>query len=113
MASSLKNKHLINIYTNYVDLLYYEREKSNTGGTFLIGEVNALSASTNEIWDGKSKKKEKKSVQFLTRRDPEKIYARSSQWYKKLQKQRRKFPVLSKSMIMTKNNHFVTIEIYY
>ena len=60
-----------------------------------------------------NEKKEKKSVQFLARRDPEKIYARSSQRYKKLQKQRRKLHVLSKSMIMAKNNHFMTIEIHY
>ena len=41
MASTLENKYLINIYTNYVDLLYYV---SNTVGTFLDGEINALSA---------------------------------------------------------------------
>lgn len=59
MASNLKNKHWINIYTNYVDLLNYELEKPNTVGKFLNGEVNALSAWSDQIWDGKSKGRKK------------------------------------------------------
>ena len=42
MASSFKNKYLNDIYTNYVDLLYYEQEKSNIVGAFLDGVVNNL-----------------------------------------------------------------------
>ena len=63
MASTLKNKHLINIYTNHVDLLYYKQEKSSTVGILLDGEVNALSVSSSRIRDGKSK--EKKIKQYL------------------------------------------------
>ena len=69
MASTFENKHLTNIYTNYVNLLYYKREKSNTVGKFLDGEVNALSASSNRIRDGKSKqRKESSTVSVLTPR---------------------------------------------
>ena len=80
MASSSKKQTFNQIYTYYVDLLYCNRRKSNTVGTCLIGEMNALSASSNKIGDGKTKAR-KERVQFLTRRDPKKIYARSSQRY--------------------------------
>lgn len=73
MPTSFKNKYLNNIYTNYVDLLYYEQEKSNIVGVFLDGVANNLSSSSSQIRNGKSKKG-KKTVQFLIWKDPEQIY---------------------------------------
>ena len=60
---------------------------------------------SNTGWNIKIKKRK----QFLTWRDPEKIYARSSQQYQKLQKQHKMLLTLSKSIIVTRNNRFVTI----
>ena len=84
-------------------IYYYKREKSNIVGTFFNGEVNVLSASSNQIRDGKSKER-KESSTVSSRRDPEKTYARSSQQYQKLRKQHRKLLMLLKSMIVTKNH---------
>ena len=71
----MKNKHLINIYTNYVDLLYYKQEKSNTVGTLLDGEVNFLSRSSNRIRDGKSKEKKESSTVSNSKRPRDDIHS--------------------------------------
>ena len=83
--------------------------KIKYSGYILNGEVNALSVSSNQIRNGKSKER-KESSTVLTRRDPENLCARSSHWHQNLQKKHRKVLVLSTSMIVTKNNYFVTME---
>ena len=40
MTLTLKNRAFINIYRNYVDVLYYEREESNIVGSFITGQEN-------------------------------------------------------------------------
>ena len=47
MSPTMKNKELIDIYRNYVDLLYYEREDSNIIGLFIIGESDASTGISN------------------------------------------------------------------
>ena len=48
----MKNERLIHIYRNYVDLLYYEREKSCVVGTFL-GEEDAVNRTISKPKAGK------------------------------------------------------------
>ena len=47
MSPTVKNKELIDIYQNYVDLLYYEREDSNIVGSFITGEDDASAGTSN------------------------------------------------------------------
>ena len=47
MSPTVKNKELIDIYRNYVDLLYYEREDSNIVGSFINGEDDASAGTSN------------------------------------------------------------------
>ena len=42
MSPTVKNKQLIDIYRNYVDLLYYEREISNMVGSFSVREEKTI-----------------------------------------------------------------------
>ena len=46
MSPTVKNKQLIDIYRTYVDLLYYERQISNTVGSFIVREEKASSRSS-------------------------------------------------------------------
>ena len=46
MSPTVKNKQLIDIYRNYVDLHYYEREISNTLGSFIVREEKTSSRSS-------------------------------------------------------------------
>ena len=46
MSPTVKNKQLIDIYRNYVDLPYYEREISNTLGSFIVTEEKTSSRSS-------------------------------------------------------------------
>ena len=43
--STIKNKQLIDIYRNYVDIFYYEREISNTVESFIVREEKTSSGS--------------------------------------------------------------------
>ena len=45
MSPTVKNKQLINMYRKFVDLLYYEREISNTVGSFIVREEKTSSGS--------------------------------------------------------------------
>ena len=45
MSPTVKNDQLIDIYRNYVDLLYYEGEMSNTVGSFTVREEKISSGS--------------------------------------------------------------------
>ena len=47
MSPTVKNKELIDIYRNYVDLLYREREDSNIVGSFITGEEDASAGTSN------------------------------------------------------------------
>ena len=47
MSPTVKNKELIDIYRNYVDFLYYEREDSNIVGLFITGEDDASPGTSN------------------------------------------------------------------
>ena len=47
MSPTGKNKELIDIYRNYVHLLYYEREDSNIVGSFITGEDDASAGTSN------------------------------------------------------------------
>ena len=49
MSPTVKNKELIDIYRNYVDLLYYEREDSIIVGSFITGEDDASAGASNPI----------------------------------------------------------------
>ena len=46
MLPAVKKKQLINIYRNSVDLLYYEREISNTVESFIVREEMTSSGSS-------------------------------------------------------------------
>ena len=48
MSPTAKNKQLIDIYRNYVDLLYYEREISNTVGSFIVREEKTGSSKPSK-----------------------------------------------------------------
>lgn len=80
--------------------------------TFIEREVNALSASSNQIQDGKLKERKESSSMSNWNRPGEDIRSFFSA-VQKLQTQHSKFLVLLKSMIVTNNNHFVAIEIRY
>ena len=43
MSPTIKNKQLIDIYQNYVDLFYYERETSNMAESFIVREKKTSS----------------------------------------------------------------------
>ena len=64
MSPTVKNKQLIDIYRNYVDLLYYERELSNTVGSFLVGEESETpgSSKSSSGKDKNNKRTEKKQI---------------------------------------------------
>ena len=47
MSPTVKNKELIDIYQNYVDLLYYEKADSNIVGSFVTGEDDANAGTSN------------------------------------------------------------------
>ena len=47
MPLTLKNKQLIDIYRNYIDVLYYEREESNIVGSFIAEQENESSDLPN------------------------------------------------------------------
>ena len=47
MSPTVKNKQIIDIYRNYVDLLYYEREEPNIVGSFITGQGNNNSGTLN------------------------------------------------------------------
>ena len=46
MSPTAKNKQLFDIYRNYVDLVYYEWEISNTVGSFIVREIMTSSGSS-------------------------------------------------------------------
>ena len=59
MLSTVKNKQLINIYRNYVELFYHEREISNTVGSFIVNEEKT-SYGASELSEGNAEKNKKK-----------------------------------------------------
>ena len=64
MSPTVKNKQLNDIYRSYVDLLYYERELSNTVGSFLVGEESETpgSSKSSSRKDKNNKRTEKKQI---------------------------------------------------
>ena len=59
MSPTVKNKQLIDIYQNYVDLLYHDREISNTVGSFIVREEKTPSGSLKSS-EGNAEKNNKK-----------------------------------------------------
>ena len=59
MSPTVKNKQLIDIYQNYVDLLYHDREISNTVGSFIVREEKTPSGSLKPS-EGNAEKNNKK-----------------------------------------------------
>ena len=63
MLATVKNKQFIDMNRNYVDLLYYERELSSTGGSFIVSEEKTSSGSSKSA-EGNP---EKKNTKFTSR----------------------------------------------
>ena len=64
MSPTVKNKQLIDMYLNYMDLLYYNRGLSNTLGSFLVGEESETPGSSKSSIrkDENNKNTEKKQI---------------------------------------------------
>lgn len=75
MPLTLKNKQLIDIYRNYIDVLYYEREESNIVGSFIAEQENE-SADLPNVTEERVERK--KSLKVTHHKDIRSFFKRGS-----------------------------------